>query len=370
LTVAGGGASSTLTPLRDAPPSRIEILTIYRGIAAVLVVLFHYPRFVALPSWTPLLPSGQTNSVFYFGHSGVDFFFVLSGFVMVWGYRQEAGDARWLWPYLKARFARIYPAYWAAVVAAVLYLWNHPGENDAALAPDALLRAALLYGRGPWVVPPSYTLPYELVCYLGFAAFFLVRPAIFSVAALAWCAAALCQWYGWLDVGSIWLAPRVLEWFLGAGGALLVLQVRPRGSALWLWTTGALVLVMALVDDVGAVLGHVHDVRNFAVAYLLVIIAGASYEITRRRRYPWLLMLLGEASYSIYLTHYYVIRAVSYSAARHPLVADALGPSTRHVVTLLVVVALGVAFWAVVERPLLAFTRRFTGVSPRVRDAS
>jgi len=36
-----------------------------------------------------------------------------------------------------------------------------------------------------------------------------------------------------------------------------------------------------------------------------VIVAGAGYELAAPRRYPWLPVLLGEASYSIYLTHFY-----------------------------------------------------------------
>ena len=100
-----------------ATPRRLDILTLYRGIAATLVVLFHYtaavgqPYYFGLPSWTPMMPEGRTNGLFDFGHSGVDFFFVLSGFVMVWGYGRDGGRVRALWPYLTARFARIYPTY-------------------------------------------------------------------------------------------------------------------------------------------------------------------------------------------------------------------------------------------------------------------
>ena len=356
--------------MRRRPPARLEILTIYRGIAATLVVLFHYLRIAPLPSWTPMLPPDKPIGFFEFGHSGVDFFFVVSGFVMVWGYWHEAGDPRRLWPYLKARCARIYPTYWAVFPLTALYLWTHPQVNDAALAPDALFRAALLYPPGPFLVPPSGTLPYELVCYLGFAALFVVGPTLFCVAALVWCGAVLAQWYDWTSVAdSLWMSPRVLEWFLGAAGALFVLRVRPHVSALWLTLSAVAVLVMAVVDDVGIARGSYHDIRNFALPYLLVIVAGAGYELAAPRRYPWLLVLLGEASYSIYLTHFYLIRIVVYPVYGHPIIAAWLGSTVQDLVVLTIVLAGGVACWAVIERPLLRRSRRFVGTRPHVRSA-
>jgi len=62
---------------------------------------------------------------------------------------------------------------------------------------------------------------------------------------------------------------RVLEWFLGGAGALFVLRVRPHVSALWLTLSAVAVLVMAVVDDVGIARGSYHDIRNFALPYLL-----------------------------------------------------------------------------------------------------
>lgn len=81
----------------DELPRQLDILQVYRGLAATLVVLYHLtwwggqPIFHQLPYWLPNMPTWKAGGFFLFGHSGVDFFFTLSGFVMVWGYGRDAG---------------------------------------------------------------------------------------------------------------------------------------------------------------------------------------------------------------------------------------------------------------------------------------
>jgi exopolysaccharide production protein ExoZ len=50
-----------------------------RGVAALMVVFYHTTRSLSLPQYLGYIP---LNNVFGFGHAGVDFFFVLSGFII------------------------------------------------------------------------------------------------------------------------------------------------------------------------------------------------------------------------------------------------------------------------------------------------
>jgi peptidoglycan/LPS O-acetylase OafA/YrhL len=86
----------------DAPRPRLLALTSLRFFAALHVVFFHFLAFkiVSSEGWL-----GQISSI---GYVGVSFFFVLSGFILVYTYAGRDIQARDFW---RARFARIYPAF-------------------------------------------------------------------------------------------------------------------------------------------------------------------------------------------------------------------------------------------------------------------
>jgi exopolysaccharide production protein ExoZ len=355
-------------------PRRLDILQIYRGIGATLVVLYHLtwyggqdpPFLQALMSWIPVtIWDKPLPGFFIFGHSGVDLFFTLSGFVMTWGYARDAGNIRRVWPFLKSRFTRIYPTYWALLLLTVAFFLFRPHLNDSALERGALLRGFFLCGHGPWQVPPAGTLPYELVLYIFFTLLLLAGWTVFSLAAALWCGVIIGQWYGLLNVGNhpIWLSTWVLEFFLGCLAAVFVLRVRPRTSAAWLWLAAALCLMAGIVDSLGVSIDSYHNIRNFAIPYFLLVVAGASYELGGPRQYPRLLMLIGDASYSIYLSHYYLIWELNGRFFHYPVIGAVLGKDGQRLLVFVLVLAIGVACWATIERPLLRFSRRLLRAS-------
>ncbi|HEX6889851.1 MAG TPA: acyltransferase [Chryseolinea sp.] len=91
----------------------LTTLTPLRGIAALLVVIFHSNLMVM-----PFMPPGYTSFVSG-GWLWVDFFFVLSGFIIfyVYGKNFEASVPRnAYWKYIGARFARVYPLHFFTLI--------------------------------------------------------------------------------------------------------------------------------------------------------------------------------------------------------------------------------------------------------------
>ena len=91
----------------------LSTLTPLRGIAALLVVIFH-SNLMAVP----FVPPGYTSFVSG-GWLWVDFFFVLSGFIISYVYGDSFKDSLTTdsyWKYIKARFARIYPIHFVTMI--------------------------------------------------------------------------------------------------------------------------------------------------------------------------------------------------------------------------------------------------------------
>jgi len=327
---------------------RLPSLQVFRGFASLLVVLFHLTWFGGDPKFL-----GQ---VFLFGHSGVDFFFVLSGFVITWGYGGRHG-LRALGRYCWSRFARIYLPFWVALLLTVPFYLYHPDVNPAVLESGSLARNVLLYGTGPWLIPPSSTLAYELTFYIMFTLAFVSR-VLWFVALLAW--GALILYRDALGIGNswpVWIAPYGLQFLLGVGVALACRQWRPRLSGYWVVAAGLACIVVGLGDRLSLIAGDHGGPWRFGVPYAALITTGAAYDLRGHLPYSSILTVLGEASYSIYLTHYYLLWLLNgwFGQLNFPVT---LGFDQYRILTFAVTVGCGVAFWALVERPLLVWSRR------------
>lgn len=86
---------------------RFQLLDTYRGIAAILVVLYHFTIV-----FKDQLGYSFFNGFFLFGQSGVDFFFILSAFVITYRYFHVKANKESVAIFVKKRFMRIYPLYW------------------------------------------------------------------------------------------------------------------------------------------------------------------------------------------------------------------------------------------------------------------
>ena len=88
----------------------ISSLTPLRGIAAILVVLYHFDVFLVVHQFPHLIDTKYSNIITN-GYLWVDFFFILSGFVIfhVYGKKLSNRDRTVVKKYLWARFSRLYP---------------------------------------------------------------------------------------------------------------------------------------------------------------------------------------------------------------------------------------------------------------------
>jgi peptidoglycan/LPS O-acetylase OafA/YrhL len=287
-----------------------------RALAALLVVLYHTSGSIfALPKYFGCKPCGD---LFDFGGAGVDFFFVLSGFLIAHVHAGDLGQPQQLRAYLWKRLSRIYPTYWAVLLLVLpVFLLAPRLATGRQGEPLVILGSFLLLplpDAGP-VLVVAWTLSHELLFYLLFATLIASRrwgAAVFT-AWLMLLAAGVC---GRLD-GFPWTflaSPYNLEFL---AGLLLGLKAsrerklpdssRESGSlcsrlAVLLGT--AIFLTTGMIDVYAGPLGLYEHVLGYGSGSVLALAGLIEAERSGRLCPPRLLTFLGDASYSIYLTHF------------------------------------------------------------------
>jgi peptidoglycan/LPS O-acetylase OafA/YrhL len=151
-----------------------------RGLAILLVFACHYYDIVwrDLPGQSRLL-SGWGNTLMETGGTGVDLFFILSGYLIYSAVRKPGFNFR---RFIERRAVRIYPAFLAVLafylaVSPFLHSWaplqSRYANRVPAAFPDGLLYVAanVLFLPGVTTIPPimnvAWSLSYEWAFYLG-----------------------------------------------------------------------------------------------------------------------------------------------------------------------------------------------------------
>ena len=121
---------------RPAPRPRLDSLQVFRGVAALLVVLHHAGTFSVGHFGAPFL-----GNALDWGASGVDFFFVLSGFIIYFIHRPDLGRPERLRGFALKRLVRVYPIYWVACGVVIPLYFLSPGMGPGyARDPGAICR--------------------------------------------------------------------------------------------------------------------------------------------------------------------------------------------------------------------------------------
>jgi peptidoglycan/LPS O-acetylase OafA/YrhL len=343
-------------------PHKLSHIQALRAYAALAVVIYHVSvRSLVLldrPFWTASLSWGAT---------GVDTFFVLSGFIIMTVHRRDISRRSQLRPYLIKRALRIYPIYWL-VTLAVLPAYIAGYGDTAKRSFDVVIRSLTLFPQhvgGSPIVNVGWTLSFEIFFYLVFAALIAIPMRYSAPLVVAWLGP--CIFVFVCTVSGLWhptftllwtflFNPRNLEFALGAAIALYGPAITLRRPRLWLIAGVAVLVTVAAISAVTTVSIPQRSVAVTGLPSGLMVLAAAQLD-RQGAAAPRFLEAVGDASYSLYLIHYEVL-SVFFRAARHlHLVNDATWPVVLVLGAALAVV-LALAVFRFIEAPFLRRTRR------------
>jgi exopolysaccharide production protein ExoZ len=334
--------------------SRLTSLEAGRGLAALLVVFYH--------SWIHCREAYgdfALGHIFAFGHAGVDFFFVLSGFIIFEAHRDDIGNAKRLSHYIERRVTRIYLVYW--IILALTLLAASLSSKAFPTAYHIVTSFFLVPTRLDPVMVDAWTLQHEMLFYTIFALIILNRRLGMIVFAL-WLAVIVAARFIPVQTDSGFVLKLSssfnFEFFLGMGAAYLghgwkvpAPRLLVPFGVIGFFTMGA-AEDAAWVDN-WSIFVHL----GYGAAAALVVIGLVAGEQHAGLKAPAVLVRLGGASYSLYLVHVLSIGAIWQIMLRLRL-DGALPVWAAYSILITGAVISGLLCNAILEKPAIAFARR------------
>lgn len=301
-----------------------NILDGLRGVAALMVLWFHIFEAYA---------SSHIDQQINHGYLAVDFFFILSGFVIGYAY-----DDRWktmpIKDFIKRRFIRLHPmVVIGAIIGAIMFyfqgcsVWDVSKVSVTMLLIATLMNACLIPAIPGFEIRgvtemfplngPSWSLFYEYIGNILYA-FFIhkLSTKVLSIwVVLAGCGlAGFAIWgpYGDICAGFSLTGENILGGslrllFSFSAGLLLSRLFKPIFIKGVFWICSLSVVILLAVPRIGGSenlwMNGLYDTLCFAVLFPLIVYLGASGKTTDKLT-TRICKFLGDISYPLYMVHY------------------------------------------------------------------
>jgi peptidoglycan/LPS O-acetylase OafA/YrhL len=335
------------------PVGVIRNIQVLRAIAALLVVCVHLDSFlvqIGLP---------------IFGGGGVDIFFVISGFIMVYTTSERPVSSR---SFMADRIARIVPIYWLITVAVFGIALLVPSLLQATRSDWGELFKSLAFipfAKVNGIVEPvlfvGWTLNFEMFFYALFAVGLALPSRKWGIISVMICLGSLVG-IGVIEqpesiIGHFYTSIIMLNFALGMLIGLYSQRLRPSAALATKLATVSIVglgLIIAIVLPVWYPTTPTFWVSGLPAS---AVVAGA----IALERWGWIIqnrwcLLLGNASYSIYLVHPFVTRTAQKIATHLPI--NYPTAIIMMISALICVCIVGVLTYRWLEQPLSRLARR------------
>ncbi len=296
---------------------RFRAIDTFRGLAAILVILFHIPDSRLLAG----------NQLVAHGYMAVDFFFVLSGFVMAHSYLHKLNDMGAAKSFVVKRFRRIYPLHLFTLLLFLCFetarfmvdqyfvkLNTPPFENctfPSFLGNLTLTHSMGLFDHLSWNIP-SWSISVEFYVYIAWALLLIIlRKKLWLVGLVC---APFVAWFIWRFNGNLeytydfGFIRCLFGFILGMYAYLLAKRFEKRMNIALATVTEVALLVLTGYFLSGIPTTY-HWILPFWFAIVIIFFSTETGYVAKWFAHPRL-RFLGDLSFSYYLTHIVIIRAL------------------------------------------------------------
>lgn len=350
---------------------RLDQLQVLRAHAAILVVLAHI--FYKLD---PVFGTQMFDNMWYDLRSGVDIFFVLSGFIIVFITARQFGNPAFRPTFLYRRVTRIAPVYWVYTTIMLAIILAAPMLSPSVKTSPLHTLASYLFlpwrapagGLGP-ILGVGWTLLYEMMFYVAFSAVIGLRMwRAIGVLGAAFAGLVLVRVLFFPNLPfylEYWTNPIILEFVAGAVIAGLYLQYSTRFH--WGYAAGLIAVSFAWYVAARQMPAFQEQERIFrdGVPSALIVLAltFGTKGIPAGVSWPRWLVFLGDTSYSLYLSHFFSIGIVMVVLERLGLLQRM--PAEAWILPLLgACIAAGALSYLLIEKPVMKLARRHESKLP------
>jgi peptidoglycan/LPS O-acetylase OafA/YrhL len=339
--------------------ARYHSLDIWRGVAALLVVVFHAFASHTGGEYNDYHPIvGACWLVGGHGWLGVHIFFAVSGYCIAAAVDAGVSRGRHVGRFLRDRALRIYPTYWMALVFFVVvggltapFIGKYPAsalpQSWLAFLPDIFLVQPFFTGQFFLLV--SWSLAYEVcfyvICAAGMWLLLAQWPTTLVLGLGGGMALLGLVWPGVMFPWNLWP-----EFYLGVL-SFVFLRAREAGDQRGVWLSG--VAGLALIG-VGIASKSSYPLTMFVTAAITALGIALLYPLDRRMSgQRWLrpLAYLGVISYSLYLVHLIVVSKIMNISKRFVSI-DSLWVLPAVLFATAAAILTGAVFYRFVEAPL------------------
>jgi len=282
----------------------LDVLQIFRGVAALMVVVHHA---VGSLKYYHNINNAFLNKIGTFGKFGVDFFFIVSGFIISYSVYYKYNNPNSFKNYLKNRIIRIYIPYLPiGILMYVLYAYYPSFSNSN--REISLFTSVTLLPFGNPALSVAWSLTFELFFYFIFSISFYSR-TIWNYFILFWTILILTFNYTPFThlainsnpIFSVLKSTYNIEFIIGYLLSLLIIYQVKISTKTIIFGLIFIILLLEIkiifIKSIYFYLNYLFSGIAFFVLYIVII------NFNKKLNNNTILMAIGNASYSIYLIH-------------------------------------------------------------------